>query len=276
MEARKQGIYLTGGLVPRYLVPRKDDAEMPPHVGTTDVDLVLDIQILAEVEAYRKLARNIEELGFERGRNDDGQVQHFSWRRRMEDGLTTVVLDLLCDAELAEGGQVVKLPGERRLSALKIPGAHLVINDHVEVELTVELLEERGVVRETIRVANVVPFIVLKALAFDDRGEEKDAYDLVYCLMFYREGPEAVAAAFADSIRRAPDEPLFQRALAILRGRFASDDQVAGARKDGPLAYARFRTNPGRTDLNAVRRQDAVGAVEAFLAHVQALLPGEA
>jgi hypothetical protein len=267
----KQGLYLTGGLVPRYLVPRPAGSELPQHVGTTDVDLVLDIEVLAEVEAYRKLVKNIEDLGFERGKNDEGQVQHFSWRRRMEDGLTTVVLDLLCDADLSEGGQVVKLPGERRLSALKVPGARLVIEDHLEVELTVELLEERGVVREKARVANIVPFVVLKALAFDDRGEEKDAYDLVYCLMYYRGGPEDVASAFAGWLRRAPDEPLLPRAVEILRGRFASDSHVHGAMKDGPTAYARFRTNPGRTDLNAVRRQDAVAAVEAFLARLHEL-----
>lgn len=267
----KQGIYLTGGMVPRYLIPRSAESELPLHVGTTDVDLVLDIEVLAEVEAYRKLVKNIEDLGFERGRNDDGQVQHFSWRKRMEDGLTTVVLDLLCDADLAEGGQVVKLPGERRLSALKVPGAHLVIADHVETELIVELLEERGVVREKVRVANVVPFVVLKTLAFDDRGEEKDAYDLVYSLMYYQNGPEDVAAAFAEWLRRAPDEELLPRAIEILRARFTSDDRVSGARKDGPTAYARFRTNPGRTDLNAVHRQDAVSAVELFLVRLEEL-----
>jgi hypothetical protein len=59
----RRGIYLTGGLVPRYLVPRSGREEIPTHVGTTDVDLVLDIEVLAGVEAYRKLVKNIEDLG---------------------------------------------------------------------------------------------------------------------------------------------------------------------------------------------------------------------
>jgi hypothetical protein len=34
----------------------------------------------------------------------------------------------------------------------------------------------------TIRVASIVPFIVMKAMALDDRLKEKDARDIYYCL----------------------------------------------------------------------------------------------
>lgn len=56
-------MYLTGGLAPRYLADS-------PHVGTSDVDLVLDLDGLTETEAYRTLERNLVELGLERGQND--------------------------------------------------------------------------------------------------------------------------------------------------------------------------------------------------------------
>lgn len=141
----KAGIYLTGGLVPRYLIHRSDDDEQapPPHAGTTDVDLILDLDVLVTVEAYRRLEQNLRSLGFIRGTNDEGQTQHFSWRKPVGGGIT-VVVDLLCDADPAEGGRVAPLPGERRLSALKIPGAHLVARDHITVDVTAELLDERG------------------------------------------------------------------------------------------------------------------------------------
>ena len=262
----KTGVYLAGGLVPRYLIARPTEGQPgpPPHAGTTDVDLVLDLQVLASVAAYRRLEQNLKALGFVRGTNDEGRVQHFSWRRPVGGGVT-VVVDLLCDADLGEGGQIADLPGERRLSALKIPGAHLVVEDHVEVELTATLLDERGVATETVRVANIVPFIVLKALAYEDRFEEKDAYDLVYCLMHFGRGPEDVAAQFAERLARWPGEPLLPRAVEILRARFASDERTAGARKDGPISYARFLADPGRRDLDARHRQDAAAVVELFL-----------
>ena len=262
----KAGIYVAGGLVPRYLIPRRVEAEYspPPHAGTTDVDLVLDLDVLATVDAYRRLEQNLKSLGFVRGSNDEGRVQHFSWRKPIGGGVT-VVVDLLCNSSLTEGGHVTELPGERRLSALKIPGAHLVITDHVEIELTAPLLDERGVASETVRVANIVPFIVLKALAYDDRFEEKDAYDLIYCLMHYGQGPEDVASQFADRLVRWQHEPLLPEALAILRARFASDEQTPGARKDGPISYARFLADPGRSDRDARHRQDATAVVEMFL-----------
>ncbi len=116
--------------------------------------------------------------------------------------------------------------------------------------------------------ANLVPFLVLKALAYEDRMEEKDAYDLVYCLMHYTGGPAGAAKAYADRLGRWPEEPLLPRALEILRSRFASDSSVPGSRKDGPISYARFLTDPGQPDLDARRRNDANDVVESFLASV--------
>ncbi len=198
-------------------------------------------------------------------------MQRFLWRKPVGGGIT-VVVDLLCDADGGEGGQVAELPGERRLSALKIPGAHHIIRDHIEVELTAALLDERGVATETVRVTNVVPCVVLKALAYEDRFEERDAYDLIYCLMHYGRRPEDVAAQFADRLALWPDEPLLPRAVEILRARFASDERTAGARKDGPISYARFLADPGRRDLDARHRQDAAAVVELFLRALDAEL----
>jgi hypothetical protein len=266
----KSGVYLVGGLVPRYLIPRSPDSSLPPHAGTTDVDLVLDLAVLAEVQAYRRLEKNLQAMGFVRGINEEGHTQHHSWRRPVGNGIT-VVIDLLCDSAVGEGGEVAPLPGERRLSALKIRGAHLVTQDYVQVELTGELLDQRGVATEMVRVAGVVAFLVLKALAYDDRAEEKDAYDIVYSLMHYGNGPEDVAAAFAERINSLPDEPLPQRAVDILRRRFASDDHAPGARKDGPTSHARFLADPGRSDLAARHRADAASVVEQFLSRLDEL-----
>lgn len=144
--------------------------------------------------------------------------------------------------------------------------------DYIEVRLTVPLLDERGEAAEAVRVANDVPFVVLKALAYEDRFEEKDAYDLVYCLMHFGGGPSDVAAQFADRLECWPDEPLLPRALHILRRRFVSDDRIPGLRKDGPISHARFLADPGRSDLDVRRRRDAAEVVEIFLDAVDAMV----
>lgn len=264
----KTGIYVIGGLVPRYLISPASGALIPPHAGTTDVDIVLDLGLLSSINAYRTLEQNLKNLGCVRGTNEGGQAQHHSWRKPI-DPTVTIIVDLLCDIQADQDVRIVKLPRERRLSALQIPGAHLVVADHVEVALTAEMLEDRGVVTETIRVANIMPFIVLKALAFRDRLEEKDAYDLVYCLRYYQKGPSSVARVFAHAIRTMPDEILLQETVEILRQHFVADDHIPGYRKDGPVNYARFCTDPGRSDLDARNRRDAAATIEAFLHHLE-------
>lgn len=75
----KDSVYLVGGLTPRYLVPTRPPA-VPPHAGTMDVDIVIDLQILADTQAYRTLEDNFKKMGFERALND--KQQKLSWRCR--------------------------------------------------------------------------------------------------------------------------------------------------------------------------------------------------
>jgi len=263
----KKSAYLIGGLVPRYLIGHPAEAPAP-HIGTTDVDIVLDLAVLADVEAYRRLEENLRGMGFDRGKNDEGRIQHHRLVRQITEGVT-VVLDLLCDVPDREGSRLVKLSGDARgLSAIEIPGAHLVFSDYIAVSITAELLDEKGVATEVIRVAGIAPFVLLKALAYEDRAEEKDAYDLVYTIANYKGGPKAVGNVFADRANRSGiDRVLFDRAVAALRNRFASDEKSEGHRKDGPTSYARFLTDPARTEQDSLNRRNASAVIEEFLAH---------
>jgi len=47
----KESVFLVGGLTPRYLVAARPP-EVPPHAGTLDVDIVIDLQILADTAGY--------------------------------------------------------------------------------------------------------------------------------------------------------------------------------------------------------------------------------
>src|SRR3546814_19936 len=77
----KDSVYLVGGLTPRYLVAARPPA-VPAHAGTLDVDIVIDLQILADTEAYHTLEDNLKKMGFERAENDAGKK--LSWRRSEE------------------------------------------------------------------------------------------------------------------------------------------------------------------------------------------------
>ena len=116
----KRSAYLIGGLVPRYLIRQTvATGAAPLHIGTTDVDIVLDLEVLADVDAYQRLEENLRRMGFERGKNDEEHLQHHRWLKPIREGVT-IVLDLLCDVPREQGSRLVKLPaGARGLSALR-------------------------------------------------------------------------------------------------------------------------------------------------------------
>lgn len=98
---------------------------------------------------------------------------------------------------------------------------------------------------------------MLKIFAFQDRHERKDAYDLVFCLLHYGDGPsEAGAKAARSSIA---DEPIVTETLELLAERFSDAEQ------DGPMAYSAFLATPGDTEGAARLRREAVATVAEFL-----------
>ena len=59
----KDSVYLVGGLTPRYLV-RGRPPEVPAHAGTMDVDIVIDLQMLVDTDAYHTLEENLSKMRF--------------------------------------------------------------------------------------------------------------------------------------------------------------------------------------------------------------------
>jgi len=111
----KESVYLVGGLTPRYLVPARPPV-VPAHAGTLDVDIVIDLQILADTEAYHTLEDNLKKMGFERAENEQKQKLSWRWQTRTEHG-ALMVLELLADAPEIAGGKVQPLSqGRSRLS----------------------------------------------------------------------------------------------------------------------------------------------------------------
>ena len=261
----KESVYLVGGLTPRYLVPARP--EVPPHAGTLDVDVVIDLQILAVTESYRTLEDNLRRMGFERARNHQGQKLSWRWQTRTERN-AVIVLELLADAPDIAGGKVQPLPTNGRISALNIPHSSIVFDLHQITEIQAELLGGNGVATEQVRHANVVSFTCLKALAFDQRFERKDAHDLIYCIEHAPEGSDAVSEAFRQA-RDGKHRDVIRQTLDVLRRRFVRDDATDGYRKDGPVSVARFELGEGdetgQREARALRQRQVSDVVEQLL-----------
>lgn len=263
----KESVYLVGGLTPRYLVPERPPG-VPAHAGTMDVDVVIDLQILTDTEAYHTLEENLKKMGFERAENDQKQKLSWRWQTRTEHG-ALMILELLADAPEVAGGKVQPLPTEGTISALNIPHSSIVFDLHEVTEITAELLNGDGLATEKIKHANLVSFTCLKAFAFDQRFERKDAHDLIYCIQHAVGGPEAAAEAFSKE-REAKHGEVVNSALKILRTRFANDENAEGYKKDGPVAVAKFELGESdETELRearTLRQREVNDVIERLLA----------
>lgn len=265
----KDSVYLVGGLTPRYLVAARPPT-VPAHAGTLDVDIVIDLQILADTEAYHTLEGNLKKMGFERAENEKQQKLSWRWQTRTEHG-APMVLELLADAPDIAGGKVQPLPTEGAISALNIPHSSIVFDLHQVTEIKAELLGGNGVTTEKIKHANLVSFTCLKSFAFDQRFERKDAHDLIYCIEHAPKGIDAVAEDFYKE-RRGKHGAVIDASLDILRARFADDEKTEGYRKDGPVSVAKFELGesdePELREARALRQRQVSDIIVQLLGRI--------
>jgi hypothetical protein len=264
----RESLVLVGGLTPRYLVSERPPV-VPQHAGTLDIDVVIDLVILEDAEAYRTLEDNLKKIGFERGENDKGQKVNWRWKVRMEDG-TTILLELLADHPSVKGGRVQPIPDEGQISALNVPHSSIVFDHYDTAQVTAELLGDNGVATETIRHANIVSFTCLKAIAYNDRQERKDAHDLIYCLEHVSQTSVEVAAVFREALN-GKHQKVIGDSLALLRNRFATDGNAEGYIKDGPVAVAKFELGEEEDsrEARALRQRQAADVIETLLKFIE-------
>jgi len=239
------------------------------HAGTGDVDLVVQLEMLAATDAYHSLEENLKKMGFERAENERGEKQSWRWKAKTQKGLT-VILELLADNPEVSGGKVKPLPTEGNISALNIPHSSMVFDHHEVKEIRAELLGERGVAIETVRHADIVSFTCLKSFALDQRDEPKDAHDFVYCLENVEEGLEAAALKF-QAAQAGKHKKVIDQALAILSKRFADDGTTEGYRKDGSVAVARFEIDGEDQEIRELRLIRQRGASDLIMRFLKAV-----
>lgn len=222
-------VYVAGGLAPRYLVGRLP-AGARAHVGTTDVDLIIGLTLGDETpETYRTLHNNLKSVGFK-------QTQpSFRWSRTVDGAV--VYVEFLCETDQVEPGTIYRPKGTTgsKVAAVNVRGAQLLTRDYIERPIEGVRLDDGGGSRVTVRVAGLLPYTVLKILAFQDRHKNKDAYDLVFVILNYPGGPTAA-------------------------GRDAAADH------DGPHAYAGFLADQGDGEAKARLRNEAVAVIDQYLA----------
>jgi hypothetical protein len=212
-------IVLVGGWVPELLLP---DARQR-HVGSIDIDLALDHRLFPP-SGYRKLKELLESRGYREG----GQPYIFFRTVTVAGRSIEVEVDFLA-GEYEGTGKAHRTQPVQDVRARKARGCELAFDLSKEITVT-GALPDGGQDSVRVRIASIVPFLVMKANALADRMKEKDAWDIYYCLMNFPGGVRAIAEEFQPHRTNG----LVREAMAKLREKFASPGHV------GPKFVADF------------------------------------
>jgi hypothetical protein len=228
---------VVGGLVPSLLIEQERMVTTEDrHVGTLDLDLGLALAILDD-RRYTSLTERLRAAGFTPDTNERGNRTRQRWA---VNGPPRVTVDFLIQPSLPgdQGGTIRNI--EPDFAALIAPGLKFAFLDRVKKRLQGQTIRGETATRD-VWVAGPAAFVVLKALAWKNRGEPKDAYDLFYVLRHIEEGLGGIAGRFATF----GNEPEAEQALRILETDYAAVDSL------GPRRTAEFILGTPDDDLQA-------------------------
>ena len=231
-------VVIIGGLVPSLLIYQDAlPAGTDRHVGSMDLDIGLTLAIF-EGKRYEAIAERLRRAGFSPDESDQGNPTRQRWK--ITEAGRKVTVDFLIppadDSEL--GGTIRDIEGD--FAAVITPGLRLAFLDQKKIDLSgITIKGERA--QRSIWVCGPGAFVVLKALAFRNRGEYKDAYDLYYHIRNYGGGVQDVA----DALKPLLGEVEVQQALKILSEDFIKHDAL------GPIRVADFITGGKNDEIQA-------------------------
>jgi len=242
-----EDVVVVGGLVPSLLINQEALPEgTSSHVGTMDLDVGLSLALFDE-QRYRTISERLRNAKFEQDKTEKGRPTRQRWYII---GQEKVTLDFLIPPSLDtdRGGRLRDL--EEDFAAIIAPGLKLAFEDRRRVQITGQTILGEKATRE-VWVCGPGAFVAMKALACRNRGEEKDAYDLYYCVRNFGKGVEDVAAC----LRPLLEDEEAKRALQVLRDDFLDHDGI------GPRRVAEFLQGGPDEEIQA----DVVGFVKALL-----------
>jgi hypothetical protein len=224
-------LVVVGGLVPALLIDqRKLPIDVAPYVGTMDLDIGLAFALVYE-ERYQEVVQRLRNAGFKSDTNQEGKPTRQRWR--ISDPPVTVDFLIEPQDRGRKPGSIFSLTAD--WGAIVAPGLHLAFQNNRIVTLTGQTIAGETVSGgRDVRICGAGAFVVLKALAFHIRGENKDAYDLFYVLRNYGAGVADVAA----ELRPLLADSCAQDAIRYLRDDF-TDVNALGPRRAAAFLFGR-------------------------------------
>lgn len=244
----RESIVLIGGWVPYFLIERKKHE----HVGSLDIDAAFNFNTIS-LETYNTILGLLKNRGYREGN------QPFIFHRiiKVETGIeVTVEIDLLA----GEYGGTSKSHRTQKIQdvrARKARGCDLVF-EHNFLSTVTAKMPDQATNRLTIKIADVVPFLVMKGMALWDRYKEKDVYDVFFTISNYPGGIQTLINIF---------KPVKSNRL-VIEGLGKIKSKFIDIESPGPIWVVNFEEITDEEEKEIMKR-DVFERVNTFLDALQ-------
>jgi hypothetical protein len=217
---------IVGGLVPNLIIPQNPLPEgIEAHVGTLDLDIGLSIGVF-DSSRYQEIVERLRGAGFIPDVNKNQNPTFQRWR--LNNSIDVTVDFLIPQITKDEiGGSLKHL--DTNFGAVITPGLELAFQDRTKITISGKTPFGEKAKRD-VWVCGPGAYIILKALAFESRGENKDAYDLFYVIRNFGNGHQEVIQHILPLINSKHGK----QAIKILDRDFSNPELI------GPVRVARF------------------------------------
>lgn len=215
LKSYRDSLVLIGGWVPYFILERHKPKEIDfMHIGSIDIDLVIDPRVIDE-EKYDTITRMLLNRDYQPSKEILYQFER-TVKSDIDDKDYIVLVDFL-------SSQPPKGKGSSRrhrqiqpdLKARNLPGADIALQLNQKVPLA-GILPGNGETKIEFKMADLTSFLTLKGIAFGERYQEKDAYDIYSLCDYYKGGPVSVT----EEIRPKKDVKIVKNGLNAIRQRF--------------------------------------------------------
>jgi Nucleotidyltransferase len=202
----RDDLVIVGGWVPDLLYPSSN------HMGSLDVDLAVSPKAITG-NAYSSIRERLTQLGYTMQKSPTRFFKH------LPDLANPIKIDLITGLYVSQQKQESILVNEIRIHALR--GIDLAFE--ASETITVDGRMPDGSVNQvTARLVAPEAYILIKAIAMDERTKDKDAYDIAFVLNHYKPS----LADLVKKIRGISQAGIGKEALELLRAKFRTFDSV--------------------------------------------------
>jgi len=240
----RDNIVLVGGWIPYFLMEKNRHE----HVGSLDIDIALDFQKISS-DTYNTILQLLKSKGYEKGK------QPFIFYRTIpteNGGNITVEVDLLT-GEYGGTGKSHRTQSIQDIKARKARGCDLVFKQNCLLLISANMPD--GALNEvSVKVATIIPFLVMKGMCMWDRYKEKDAYDIYFTILHYPGGINELVKIFQSFKSNKP----VREGLGKIKAKFKDINAP------GPVWLINFEEIDDEEEKERVKR-DAYERINAFL-----------